>query len=52
MQNEFKRDDLTFVSISIDENKAAWQNMVKRKGMKAYNYFLKMHGHLLWFHRI
>ncbi|MFZ1454537.1 MAG: TlpA disulfide reductase family protein [Saprospiraceae bacterium] len=39
LQNEFKRDDLTFVSISIDENKAAWQNMVKEKGMKGLQLF-------------
>ena len=39
LQNEFKRDDLTFVSISIDENKTAWQNMVKEKGMKGLQLF-------------
>lgn len=39
LQYDLKRNDLVFVSVSIDENKAAWENMVKEKNMKGVQLF-------------
>lgn len=39
LQHDLKRNDLVFVSVSIDENKAAWENMVKEKNMKGIQLF-------------
>lgn len=39
LQDDYRKKDIIFVSISIDENKAAWQKMVKEKNMKGVQLF-------------
>jgi thiol-disulfide isomerase/thioredoxin len=39
LRDDYRKKDIIFVSISIDENKAAWQKMVKEKNMKGVQLF-------------
>ena len=34
LENDFHNNQISFVSISVDQNKTAWENMVKSKGLK------------------
>ena len=34
LENDFHDNQISFVSISVDQNKTAWENMVKSKGLK------------------